>query len=542
MNEALDIAIINLCQVVCVGKDQPFKKGPDLHNLNLIETGDIGIKNGRIVFVGKGLPEKGRIDDTTRIIDGRGCIALPGFVDPHTHLIFSGTREHELEMKLLGHSYMEILKAGGGILYTVKRTRNASLDDLMDEASQRLDRMLLHGTTTAEAKSGYGLDTETELRSLKVISLLNSSHPVDLIPTFLGAHALPPEYNSHEDYVDHVITDMLPRIVREGLAHYCDVFLEKGVFEVNESRRLLSAARDLGLLLKLHVDEIENLGGTDLACELGAVSAEHLVKTTSRQIRELAENRIACIFLPGTPFSLMDGHYPAAKEFIDEGCIVSLATDLNPNCMCVNIQFILSLAVYNMGMTPAQVISASTLNAAFSIGKQDEIGSIEVGKRADISVLDLDDYRKLPYQFGVNHIRHVIKNGNIEVFNGKLVNRERSVYIYAFKDDCLLLVKSRKRKGWEVPGGKMKPGESIEETALREFMEETGHDLQIVKTAGKVVYGRVGKMKGDFDKEEIEKIGLFHKLPDALNFPKSEFIAFIKASPKDITPDWIYGR
>ena len=542
----LDIALINTAQVIPVGSEQSFKTGKDLDELHVIEDGAIGIIGNDIVYVGdsRGLLRVCNIGPKTRILDGCGKIALPGFVDPHTHLIFSGSREHELDLKLRGRTYLYILESGGGILYTVNLTREASQDQLVAEGEQRLDRMLLHGTTTAEAKSGYGLDEETELRCLRAIRELDARHPIELVATFLGAHAVPPEFKGRPgEYIDHLTEDVLPKVQRERLAEYCDVFLEKGVFGVEDSRRLLKAAKERGLELKLHVDEIENLGGAKLACELDAISVEHLVKTNDEEIRELGLAKICCIFLPGTPFSLMDGHYPRARKFTEAGCIVALATDLNPNCMSENMQNIITLACYEMKMTPAQAISAATLNAAYGIGRSDRLGSLEVGKQADVIVLDLNDYRKIPYHFGINHVLHVIKKGKLEVFEGRMVRNERYVYIYAFKDGRIMMVRNIKRGGWEMPGGRVKRGENYEEAARREFTEETGHDIRIISSVeaegGRVFFGEVGERTGDFRRNEIGECRLMEGLPDDLNYPEVEYLAYMRTAPPEIRPKWV---
>lgn len=543
--DALDIAVIDLAQAIPVARGEQFKIGMMMEELYTIENAAIGISDGKIVFVGSNreLLENCRLTRGTRIVNGTGRIALPGFVDPHTHLIFSGTREHELDLKLRGITYLEILGRGGGIQYTVRKTRESSLAELMFDGRKRLDRMLLHGTTTAEAKSGYGLDRDTELRSLLAIRGLDATHPIDLVPTFLGAHAVPPEFKGRTgEYIDHIIREVLPGVAERKLARYCDVFLEKGVFGVEDARRLLERAAELGLGLKLHVDEIENLGGADLACELGARSTEHLVRTTKAQMTELARKGICCIFLPGTPFSLMDDDYPRAREFIEAGCIVALATDLNPNCMTENLQNIISLACYKMGMTPAEAISAVTLNAAYGIGMSERIGSIEVGKKADVIILDIDDYRKLPYHFGVNHVEHVIKNGKIEVFEGRPTGAERYVYIYAFRGGRLMMVKSVSRGGWEIPGGRVQAGEDPSDAAVREFMEETGHGLRIISSVeadrGTVFFGKVGSRIADFRRDEIEAVDLVDSFPDDLNYPEIEYRAYLRTAPNEIKPDW----
>jgi len=339
------------------------------------------------------------------------------------------------------------------------------------------------------------------------------------------------------------VEGVLPDVCREGLARYCDVFLEKGVFGVKESRRLLANAKEKGLDIKLHIDEIENLGGAGLAVELDATSVEHLVKTSDEEIEELGRTGICCIFLPGTPFSLMDDQYPRARAFMDSGCIVALATDLNPNCMTENMQNVITLACYKMGMTPAEAISASTINAAYGIRESERIGSLEVGKDADVVILDVDDYRKLPYHFGVNHVVHVIKGGSIEVFGGRLTGRERYVYIYAFLDEKLMMVRNRKRGGWEIPGGRLKRGETYEEGARREFLEETGHRLEIVSSMeaeeGMVFYGKVGGKVGGFDDREIAGIDFVDELPENLNFPEVEYRAYLMAAPEGLKPQWL---
>ncbi|MDP7264329.1 MAG: imidazolonepropionase, partial [Candidatus Thermoplasmatota archaeon] len=542
----LDIAIINLAQLLRVAKGHRYKIGDQLDELFIIENGAIGITGKEIVFTGKtgDLNEKCNIGPKTRIIDGNGRIALPGFVDPHTHLIFSGTREHELDLKLQGKSYLDILKSGGGILYTVNRTRSASVQELVEETEEKLDRMLLNGTTTVEAKSGYGLERETELRSLRVIRTLNETHPIDIVPTFLGAHAIPPEYKGDSNgYIDYLIRDVLPDVVNEKLAVYCDVFLEKGVFGLEESRRLLKRAKEMGLGVKLHIDEIENLGGAGLAMELGAISVEHLVMTGKDEIKKLGASNICCIFLPGTPYSLMDYHYPDSKKFIAADAVVALATDLNPNCMTENMQNIISLACFNMRMTPAAAISASTINAAYGINREKTVGSIEVGKKADVIILDVDDYRKIPYHFGVNHVLHVIKKGKTVVFNGRLVRKERTVWVFGFRKDKVMMVKNVKRGGWEMPGGHAHKGEGSREAAKREFLEETGHLLEIISAMdaehGKVFYGVVGEKISGFNSDEISDVMLWDQLPDDLNFPEIEYKIYMKAAPDRIRPSWV---
>ncbi len=333
---------------------------------------------------------------------------MPGFVDPHTHLVFSGSREFELDMKLRGFSYMDILKKGGGIFYTVTETRKASEASLIEQSKKRLDNMLKHGTTTCEAKSGYGLDTETEIKILKINEKLNKKHPVDIVSTFLGAHAVPEEYSADE-YVDIVIDEMIPKV--KELACFCDVFCEKDVFTVEQSKKILDAGKKYGLIPKIHADEIVDTGGAALAAEVGAISADHLLHSNEQGIKQMIKQGVVGVLLPGTPFTLMMKEYTDARKMINMGLPIALATDLNPNCWIENMQFIIQLACYNMKMTPAEAITASTFNAACAIGLNAKIGSLEIGKQADIIVLDCPSHLFIPYHIGVNLVNTVIKNG-----------------------------------------------------------------------------------------------------------------------------------
>jgi imidazolonepropionase len=349
------------------------------------------------------------------IIDCTGKTVMPGFVDPHTHLVFAGSRERELGMKLRGMTYMEILQSGGGILSTVKATRGAGKERLFEQSRKRLDMMMSFGTTTAEAKSGYGLDKETELKMLEVINNLDASHPMDIVPTFLGAHAIPEEYaDRSEDYIKSMI-GLLPEIREKGLAEFCDVFCEEGAFSLEESKYLLMAAKDLGFGAKMHADEIKNLGGSSLAAEIGAISAEHLAVTSDDDMKAMAEVGVIGLLLPGTPYSLMEDQYADARKMIEIGMPIALATDLNPNCWTESMQFIISLACYKMRMTPEEAIVASTINAAFAVNRAEQVGSIEVGKQADLIILDVPNYAHIPYHFGVNLVEKVIKSGKVVV-------------------------------------------------------------------------------------------------------------------------------
>ncbi len=370
-----------------------------MRDLQIIEDGAVVIENGRIVAVG----EASEFSHTGKVIDAEGKVVMPGFVDPHTHLIFDGTREEEFQMKIEGKSYMEIMQAGGGIYYTVEKTRKASKQRLKENAVRTLDQMLAFGTTTIEAKSGYGLDLETEVKSLECISEIE--HPIERIPTYL-VHAVPKDFQG--DYVHYVIQEMLPKVA--PLAQFVDVFCEKGVFSFEETRRIVEEGKKYNLTPRLHVDEFSS-GGAELAAELDCASADHLENTGEKGILSLAQSETVAILLPGTPF-VLNSKYPQARAMIEAGIPLALATDFNPNCLTESMQFVMSLACIKMRMTPAEAISASTVNAAHSLGRKD-IGSIEVGNQADILILDIPNYKHLGYHFGVNLVETVIKKGKI---------------------------------------------------------------------------------------------------------------------------------
>ncbi len=391
-------------------------KGPDRAR-SKEEMRDTGlIENGALVVDGRKIVDVDKTDriikkyDAKRTVDAKGKTVVPGFVDPHTHLIFAGSREDELEMKIKGKTYMEILEQGGGILSTVTSTRNASKQGLEDEAHGRLNTMLSHGTTTAEAKSGYGLDKENEIKSLEVIEELDKKHPVDLVSTYLGAHSMPPEFEDSKEYIDFCIEEVIPEIADRGLAEYCDVFCEEGVFTADESRKLLESAKDNGLKARIHADEIENIGCSRMAAEIEAVSAEHLVKTCEEDIEMMAKSGTIGILLPGTPFMLMEDEYSPARKMIEKEMPIALATDLNPNCWTESMQMIITLACLQMKMTPSEALTAATVNAAKAVGR-DDIGILEKGKKADFLILNVPNHMHLPYRFGVNLVEDVYKNG-----------------------------------------------------------------------------------------------------------------------------------
>jgi len=367
---------------------------------------DVLIEGDKIVKVSKNIEAPG-----AEIIDVTGKVIVPGFVDPHTHLVWAGSREHELEWKLEGKTYQDILANGGGILRTVKETRSVDEEELQSQTLKRFKKAMSHGTTTIEIKSGYGLEEETELKQLRVANWLKSFNLADIVVTFMGAHAFPEDLNKYE-YVEEVIR-MLPLV--KDLAEYCDVFCEEGAFTVDESREILEAAKSLGFKLKIHADEFGDTGGGRLGADLGVVTADHLAGSSLETIKMLSRSGAIGVLLPGTPFALLSDHYSPARKMIANNLPIALATDCNPNCYTESMQLVQQLAVFRMGMTPAEALVSSTINAAFAIGKTDR-GVISEGWRADLLVCDVPDYRHLTYHFGINHVEKVIIGG--KVFDG----------------------------------------------------------------------------------------------------------------------------
>jgi imidazolonepropionase len=371
------------------------------------------VQDGRIASLGSASDQESLLASSP-VIDAGGKVVLPGFIDSHTHLIFAGSREDEFEQRLSGRTYQEIAALGGGINATVQSVRTATKEELKRQARWRLDRFLQFGVTTVEVKSGYGLTMADEIKCLEVIAELNAEGPLELVPTFLGAHAVPPEYRINRDgYLRLLIDDMLPEIARCRLARFCDVFCETGVFALEESARILARARDLGFQLKLHADELTPLGGAELAARIGAVSADHLLCITDAGIDALAASGTIATLLPGTAFFLGLPYAPARK-LIERGVTVALASDCNPGtCPTENLPLVGAMACTQMKMLPAEALTALTLNAAAAIGCSDRLGSIEVGKQADLIICDVPDYRHLFYHFGVNHVWRVIKRGRV---------------------------------------------------------------------------------------------------------------------------------
>ncbi len=402
-----------------------LQRGHDLGSLNIIPNGAVLVRGETIAAVGP-TPELLAAYPGEPTLDAGGRVVLPGFVDPHTHLVWAGDRSAEFELRLQGRSYMDILAAGGGILSTVRATRQASSESLLAQTRQRTQSMFRYGTTTAEAKTGYGLETNNELALLDALLQLDAEGPLELAPTFLGAHAIPPEFkNNPEAYSDLVCREMLPTVRRWWDAHaqdrplpFVDVFCERGVFSLEQTRRILSTARGLGFPLKIHADEFESLGGAALAAGLGAVSADHLVKTPAEDIAALAKSGTVAVALPCTPFGLAETHYTPAKAILEAGGLLAIATDLNPGtAWCESMQFAIALACRYLRLTPAQAIAAATINAAAAVGRADRIGSLEAGKQADLIILSESDCRHLGYRFGTNLVTTIIKKGKIFNFN-----------------------------------------------------------------------------------------------------------------------------
>ena len=391
------------------------RRGKAMSDLCIIDDGAVVIENGVITAVGKTGEVLAKFDETGfETIDVTGKAVLPGFIDSHTHFVFAGYRDEEFSWRLSGESYMEIMNRGGGIVSTVRATREASREVLIESGRQRLDSMLSFGVTTVEGKSGYGLDEETEIKQLEVMEALNKLHPVDIVRTFLGAHAVPEEFKGREDrFIDYMTDSVMPQIAHRNLAEFCDVFCEKDVFSLEQSKRLLFKAKELGFKLKIHADEIFPFGGAELAAELGAVSADHLLHASDKGIAELAERGIVATLLPGTAFSLKEP-YARGRYIIDQDCAVALATDFNPgSCFSESIPLIFALATLYMDITIEEAVTALTINGAAAVDRADSIGSIDVGKTGDIIILEFPSYKYIPYHVGVSCVEKVIKNGNL---------------------------------------------------------------------------------------------------------------------------------
>lgn len=409
-----NVIIKNASQVItCSGFEGKF--GKDMNNINVIENASVVVEDGII-------KEIGSLEDILKkynekhfeIVDASNKAVLPGFVDSHTHFVFGGFRAEEFSWRLNGESYMDIMNKGGGIVNSVRGTREATEDELYESAKKRLDSMIHFGVTTVEGKSGYGLDYETELKQLRVMDRLQKDHSIDICKTFMGAHATPEEYRGrNEEYINFIIEDVLPKVVEEKLAEFCDVFCEEGVFSVEESRKILLKAKELGMKIKLHADEIVQLGGAELAAELGATSADHLLHASDEGIKAMADKKVIATLLPTTAFCLKEP-FARARMMIDKGGAVALGTDFNPGSGFTNsIPLMFALATIYMDMSIEEAISAMTINGAAAIGRAETIGSIDKGKKGDLVILEYPSYKFLPYNTGVNIVETVIKDGNI---------------------------------------------------------------------------------------------------------------------------------
>jgi imidazolonepropionase len=397
------------------------QRGKNLGTLGIISDGAVLIRDGKIVAVGT-TTDLRTAYPSEPVLDAHGRVVMPGFVDPHTHLVWAGDRAAEFEMKMAGAKYLDILAAGGGIISTVRATRAATSETLLAQTRARAARMFAHGTTTAEAKTGYGLEIATELRLLETLLVLNSEGPLELTFTFLGAHAIAPEFKDNpQGYTDHIAFTMLPEVLNwwkrnviDKPLPFVDVFCENKAFDLAQSRQILEKAKALGFPLKIHADEFDNLGGASLAVELGAASADHLVKTSDEDIRALAGSDTVAVALPCTPFGLAEDHYTRALAILEAGGILALATDCNPGTAWnESMQFSITLACRYMKLRPAQAIAAATINAAHAIRRAENIGSLEPGKQADLIILSVSDFRQLGYRFGTNLVSQVIKRGKV---------------------------------------------------------------------------------------------------------------------------------
>ncbi len=411
-NIYVDLIIKNAGELLTLSSSFKEESG-----LGVIQKGAVAIKKGRVFWIGKTEEMSGKfsLNRDGREIDAAGKVVMPGLIDAHTHLVFAGSRENEFEQRIRGLSYQEIAERGGGILSTVEATRNSSFDELLSLGKKRLDRMLSKGVTTVEAKSGYGLSLLDEMKILKVMKALQETHPMDIVPTFLGAHALPKEFREDRaQYMALLTEEMIPKVAQEGLAEFCDVFCEEKAFTVKESKRILETGERYGLKPKIHADQLSSGGGAELAAEVNAYSADHLEYVSPEGIKKMAEKGVTAVLLPGASFFLSMNKYPPARDMIEQGVVVSLATDLNPgSSMTESLPLMMTMGCTLFEMIPKEVIQAATIHAAKSMGREKEIGSLEVGKQADIVLLDIPNYRYLPYHFGVDHVETVIKKGRI---------------------------------------------------------------------------------------------------------------------------------
>ncbi|MCW4009913.1 MAG: imidazolonepropionase [Candidatus Bathyarchaeota archaeon] len=414
--EIVDILIVNAEETLTLaGGSQTPRTGKQMRELGIIRDGAIAVHEGRIVAVGK-------TREITKAFRGRSVLnakrktVLPGFVDPHTHLVFAGSREDEFERYVEGASFMEILNSGNAVLKTARETQRTKAEKLVERALERLDIMLAHGTTTVEAKSGYGLTTEDEIKLLQVTRRINRLHCMYMASTFMGAYAVPYEFkNNIDEYVDQLIEETLPKAAASGMAEFCDVFCERGFFSMEQAKRILVKGKSVGLKPKIHADHMSLLGGAEIAADIGAVSADHLNYASAEGLKAMAKKGVVAVLLPAATFSLMMNHYPDARMMINSGVPVALGTDFNAGNWVLNQQLVIAMACHFMRMTPAEAITAATINAAHAICRAGEVGSLEVGKRADIAILNVPNHKHLGYNFGVNLVDKVIANGRLVI-------------------------------------------------------------------------------------------------------------------------------
>ena len=409
-----DLIIKAACVVTC---DENRKE----HILR--NGGYVAIKDGIITEVGEGEPSSGLIGAETVVMDRKEETLTPGLIDSHTHLVHGGSRENELPMKLMGVPYLEILKQGGGILSTVKNTRTMTKEALKEKARKSLKQMLLHGTTTIEAKSGYGLDFDTEIKCLEAAAELDGEQPVDIVRTFMGAHAFPVEYKGNtRGYMDFMLKEVMPVVKERNLAEFMDVFCEHGVFSPEESEELFLAGKEMGFKLKIHADEIVPLQGAELAAKLGAVSADHLLAASDEGIEMMSKAGVTATVLPGTSFYLMTGKFARGRDMINKGVRVAIATDYNPGSSPTeNLQQVMTFACFGMKLTPEEIFRGMTINAAHAIGREKEIGSLEAGKKADLVLFQCNNPEYVVYHYGINHVETVIKDGKVVVDKGQIL-------------------------------------------------------------------------------------------------------------------------
>lgn len=420
----IDLLIKNIKELINPSNDRVVR-GAELNSIKVSRNVWLGAIGEIIAFIGyeEDFKKSCKLSYDAIVIDGSNLVVFPGFVDPHTHLSFAGTRQDEFRLKLQGVSYQEIAEKGGGIKGTVKKTRDISYNELIDQSEKRLNQILLSGTTTIEAKSGYGLDKESELKQLEVLRALNSFHPVEIVSTFLGAHEIPEEYKGrNREFLDFLIKEVVPEVKKRELAEFIDIFCEKGYFSYDDAEYYIDKVQELGFKIKIHSDEFTSNNAALLAVKKKAISAEHLIAMTSEEIEAISSSDTACVFLPGVSFFLKLEKYAPAREVIEKNGIIALGTDFNPGSSMVSSQlFILLLGIFQMGLTIEEAINTVTINAAYAINRQDKVGSISVGKKMDLLLMDIPDYSYLAYHLGINPIHTIIKSGEVVVKNRQLI-------------------------------------------------------------------------------------------------------------------------